>query len=242
MPIPYPWQKQQWSHVQKQIFGHKLPHALLIYGQSGLGKLSFANELARSLLCTQLDAETRACGKCQPCRLCACDCHPDLYRVNRDDDRQQIRVDQIRDFCEFMALSRQFDRYKIGLIAEAEKLNNNAANSLLKTLEEPPPYSLIILVSTGLMQIPPTIRSRCQQVVFHAPPRENGVSWLAEQLPDCDSRLLISLAHGNPLTARGLARSDQIQNRQWAFNVLAQLLAGEVSAVTAAEYLFFPIA
>ena len=237
MTIPYPWQQHHWSNLQQQILANKFPHALLICGQSGLGMLSFANAIALSLLCSQPDSEGRPCGRCQPCQLCASDSHPDLYRVNRDEDKRQILVDQIRALCEFMALSRQFERYKIGLICEAEKLNNNAANSLLKTLEEPPPYSLIIMVSHGLMQIPPTLRSRCQQILFFSPPRDSGANWLAKQLPDCNSKLLISLAHGAPLMAKDLASGDQLQARQSAFNVLLQLLAGEVSATAAAKRL-----
>jgi DNA polymerase-3 subunit delta' len=237
MPIPYPWQQRQWNNIQQQILAHKLPHALLICGQPGLGKLGFAIELAHSLLCSLSDEEGRACGRCQSCQLCASDSHPDLHIVTREEDKRQIRIDQIRTLCEFMVLSRQFDRYKVSVVCEADKLNNNAANGLLKTLEEPPPYSHIILVSSSLLQIPPTLRSRCQQMAFSVPSRESGALWLSEQLPACNSGLLISLAHGQPLTARELADGDQMQDRKMAFDVLMRLLASRVSAVAAAKQL-----
>ena len=237
MPIPYPWQQQQWNKIQQQILTHKLPHALMVCGQPGLGKLSFAFELARALLCSNTDDLGRACGHCRSCRLCACDSHPDFYVVSREEDKRQIRIDQIRAFCEFMTLSRQMDSYKIGIVCEAEMLNNNAANGLLKTLEEPSPYSLIILVSSSLVQIPPTIRSRCQKISFSTPTRDRGARWLSAQLPECNGELLIVLAHDQPLTARELANTDQIRDRKTAFDVLSQLLAARISVASAAQQL-----
>lgn len=237
MSIPYPWQQQQWNRLQSQIQAHKLPHALLICGRPGLGRESFATTLARSLLCSQPDTSGRPCGHCQPCRLCDSDCHPDLYRVAREEDRHQILIDPIRALCAFMALSRQFDRYKVGLVVEAEKLNTNAANSLLKTLEEPAPYTLIILVSEGLAQIPPTVRSRCQHVIFPSPPRDSAKQWLVEQRLEGDVATLLSLAQRRPLTARDLVSGDTLKHRQSAFSLILQSLKGEVSAVATAKQL-----
>ena len=212
-----------------------MPHALLLYGQSGLAKLHFAQSLANGLLCHEPNDQGISCGRCQGCNLFSAGSHPDFYYVGTEDDSQQIKVDQIRALSEFIIFSCQYGHYKIGLIAQAEALNRNAANSLLKTLEEPPLGSLILLVSSHPMNLPATIRSRCQRIVFSAPPRPQGSAWLREQLPEVkDTELLLSLAHGEPLTAMNLVRSGQLETRQRVFNDLVQLLNGQLSAVALA--------
>ncbi len=235
MSTPYPWQKEAWIRLQQRNRNKNMPHALLLYGQPGLAKLQFAQCLAGGLLCHEPNEQGTSCGRCQGCGLFTAGSHPDFYTVATEEDSQQIKVDQIRALNEFMMLSPQYGRYKIGLIDQAEALNRNAANGLLKTLEEPPPGSLIMLVSSRPMHLPATIRSRCQRVVFSVPPRPQGMAWLREQLPEVeDSRLLLSLTQGEPLTAVKLVRSGQLETRQRVFTDLVQLLSGQLSAVTLA--------
>lgn len=231
----YPWQHTQWAEIQRRIQGDKLPHALLLSGSAGLGKQEFARELVQILLCSQSDRTIQACGCCQQCRLLGAGNHPDFYPIDRAEGSRQILIDQIRALNTYMVMGSQYGRYKIGLISEAETLNRNAANSLLKVLEEPPAGSLIVLVSSSFMQIPATLRSRCQRVHFSLPSRHKAATWLSEQAPDCNAQLLVSLAHGQPLTAMELCRGDILQMRDLAFSDLSQLLMGRVSAVTLAK-------
>ena len=232
MSESFPWQEDAWAGVQQRINNANMPHALLLCGQSGLGKLHFAQNLAKGLLCHEPDEPGRFCGRCQGCRLFSAGSHPDFYYVAAEENSQQIKVDQIRAVTGFMVLSRHYGRYKIGLIAQAETLNRNAANSLLKTLEEPPPGSLIMLVTSHPMHLPATIRSRCQRIVFSPPPRQHSIAWLREQLPEVENTsLLLSLSHGEPLTAVNLVRSGQMEIRQHVFTDLVRLLSGQLSVV-----------
>jgi len=231
----YPWQHAQWAEIQRRIQGDNLPHALLLSGSAGLGKQEFARDLASVLLCSHSDKIMQACGRCQQCRLLRAESHPDFYPIDRAQGSRQILVDQIRALNAYMVMGSQYGRYKIGLISEAETLNRNAANSLLKILEEPPASSLIVLVSSSYMQIPATLRSRCQRVLFSLPSRAKAAAWLSEQVPDCNAQLLVSLAHGQPLTAKDYCGGDILQIRDLAFSDLSQLLMGRVSAVTLAK-------
>ncbi|MCP4410254.1 MAG: DNA polymerase III subunit delta' [Gammaproteobacteria bacterium] len=235
MSASYPWQKKQWSQLKHQLSDDKLPHALLLCGPPGLGKVAFARGLAKLLLCTQASESLEACGHCRQCRLFGADTHPDYYQVSREGSAQWILVDQIRALNEFMVLSSQYGHHKVGLILGAETLNRNAANSLLKTLEEPPPGSYALLVSSDPMKLPATVRSRCQRINFNPPSRSDGSAWLAKHIPESDSALLISLCHGQPLTAKAFAKGDLLKTRQSVFAGLNQFIGGGVSGVELAK-------
>lgn len=236
MAAPYPWQQDEWVRVQRRVHQHKLPHALLLGGRPGLAKLQFAKSLAGGLLCSRPNEHGEACGQCKNCNLFIGDSHPDFHGIAPENLSYQIKVDQIRALNDFLMLSRQLGRYKIGLIAQAEALNRHAANSLLKTLEEPPAGSLILLVTSQPMSLPATIKSRCQRIFFKPPPRRLGIEWLREQFPAVeDHALLLSLAHGEPLTAAKLVRTEQLEQRQRVYTDLIQFLRGRNCVVTVAS-------
>jgi DNA polymerase-3 subunit delta' len=176
-----------------------------------------------------------ACERCQGCRLSAAQSHPDFYQITADDGSQQIKIDQIRAFNEFTFLSRQFAPYKIGLISAAETLNQYAANSLLKTLEEPPAETLILLVTHNAARLPATIRSRCQRIDFVPPPRSQSVGWLKDRVNEINPEVLLPIVHGRPLEALDLVRSGKLQVRQSVFDDLIRLLSDEVSPVSCAR-------
>ena len=212
----YPWQTKQWQQLQSQKQAQRLPHALLLVGADGLGKLDFANELASSLLCTS-NSTSEACGECNACKLIAAGTHPDLLYVAPEAAGKIIKVDEIRDLCKEFSLTSQFGGYKVAVIADADSMNINASNSLLKTLEEPTASSVLILVSSKPHRLPITIRSRCQSIDFQVPDAAQAESWLSDQIegPNQDAcRLLLNLAHGSPLLAVKLADEELREQRK----------------------------
>ena len=155
----------QWKTLRARVKSEKVPHALLLTGSRGIGKMQFARGFATSLLCDSPRVDTgAACGECSACKLVAAGSHADYVEVAPEQDSRVIKTQQIRALCEQLGLTAQFGGYRVALINPADVMHTGAANSLLKTLEEPRPGVVIILVSSKLGAIPVTIRSRCQRV------------------------------------------------------------------------------
>ncbi len=188
-----PWHQLELRRILAE--GAGLPHALLIRGPAGIGKLEFAQALAKALLCERSDGQGMACGRCTACDWVEQRGHPDLQLVQPESlaepdveeggDKKkasvQISVDQVRALAEFVNLSSHRGRAKVIVVHPAEALNPSAANALLKNLEEPPPATYFLLVSHRWHQLLATIKSRCRQVVLPLPDRETAHAWLAEQ-------------------------------------------------------------
>jgi DNA polymerase III subunit delta' len=156
----------------------RLPHALLIHEAPGTGGDWLALWAARLALCERpLEAP---CGGCVGCRRAAALAHPDLIRVMPLEDSRQIRIEQVRDLAAELALTSHAGGHKVGILTPADALNRFGANALLKTLEEPPPRTLLVLVATQPSRLPPTVLSRCQRLVVRAPARAEAVAWLLE--------------------------------------------------------------
>ena len=190
----YPWQTKSWQDLQG--LRARLPHALLLKGAQGIGKLDLAMNFAQSLLCEKPHADGKACQECASCHWFEQDSHPDFRLIQPDalsatedgeekssgkKPSREISVDQIRDLSSFANLSAHCGGYRVVVIHPAETMNNNAANSLLKTLEEPTGKLLFLLVTHKPQQLLPTILSRCLSFTVHTPTRELGVAWLAQQ-------------------------------------------------------------
>jgi DNA polymerase III subunit delta' len=190
----YPWQTESWQALQG--LRGRLPHALLIKGAQGIGKLDLALNFAQSLLCESPQDNGTACQQCNSCHWFEQDSHPDFRLIQPDalsatedgeekpggkKPSREISVDQIRDLSNFANLSAHCGGYRIVAINPAESMNNNAANSLLKTLEEPTDKLLFLLITHKPQQLLPTILSRCLGFTVHTPTRDAGVSWLVEQ-------------------------------------------------------------
>jgi len=221
----YPWQTSQWQQLQLQISEQRLPHALLLTGQPGMGKWAFARSLGERLLCSQ-PQQGQACGQCAACQLIQAGTHPDWSLLAPEDEDKAIKVDDIRELSRQLVLTSQMGGYKVALIAFADNMNINAANSLLKTLEEPTDNSVLVLVSSRPHRLPITIRSRCQQIHFAPPPAPLALQWLQQQGLD-NAQALLTLAHGSPLLAQRLGSDELLEPRQ---ALLAALLASDGQA------------
>jgi DNA polymerase-3 subunit delta' len=191
----YPWQSKLWQRWMG--LRSRLPHAILLKGPQGVGKYDFALNLSQSLLCELPIADGMACSNCPSCHWFKNETHPDfrllqpdsLSEVEEGEEREagkkkpsrQISVDQIRSLANFANLSAHRGGYRLVLIHPAEAMNTNAANALLKTLEEPSANMLIILVSHRPQQLLPTILSRCLLLEMPLPSQEESTAWLQQQ-------------------------------------------------------------
>jgi len=207
----------------------------MLTGLPGTGKARFAEGFARALLCTQPAADGQACGSCRGCQLFGAGTHPDIVVLAPEEAGKVIKVDQVRGVIEFMSLKTQYGGYRIVIVSPADAMNIAAANSLLKTLEEPPPQSLLILVTSRPAALPATIRSRCQQVAFAQPPRQAALDWLRERLgAAADTELLLALANGAPLAAEQMAHQDVISRRHAMLGELERVAGGKADPVAIA--------
>lgn len=231
---PLPWQRELWQGLIERRRGERLPHALLLTGPAGLGKLHLARAFAAALLCRSPAADGTACGGCSACKLLAAGTHPDFHPLTPPEESRQIKVDQVRGLCAEMAMKSQFGGFKVALVAPAERMNVNAANGLLKTLEEPPPLSLMMLVSDRPALLPATIRSRCQPLPLRLPPRAEALAWLGSRLGGGDAGLLLDLAGGAPLTALELAAGGRLERRGALFDDFERLALGRVGPLAVA--------
>lgn len=147
----------------------RLGHAYLFVGPPGVGKFTFAKELARALLCEKPGGELRACGNCASCSLVDANTHPDLFFASRPEDKVQFPIEVVRELIEHLSLKPARGTRKVAIVDDADNFNEEAANAFLKTLEEPPPGSLLILVGGPSPERQySTILSRCQVVPFAA--------------------------------------------------------------------------
>ncbi len=199
----HPWQQAQWQRLQRLRADDRLAHALLISGPGGTGETAFAEALTASLLCRG-DPAVRPCGRCAACRELGAGTHPDAVVIGPAEAGKAIGIDRIRELTGRLALTGGGGR-KVARIEPAESMTLAAANSLLKTLEEPAGDSTLLLVSARPARLPATVRSRCQRVIFGLPPRDSALAWLRDQAALADAEAWLERAGGAPLRARELA-------------------------------------
>ena len=221
IPERLPWHDPQWARIGRSIQSGRMPHALLLRGPGGNGKAMFAARLAAVLLCRSSDAP---CGTCESCRLLVAGSHPDWTEITLGTDRREIVVDQIRELIHSVGLTARFGRYKVVIVDPADVMNRHAANTLLKTLEEPPGTTVFVLVSSSPAQLLPTIRSRCQKIEFPVPEPHIALDWLRGKVPDPDS--VLALAHGAPVRAVEMSSGGLVEVRSTLDSDLDELLAG----------------
>ena len=240
----YPWQHDDWHRLQR--LRDRLPHAILFHGAQGIGKVAFAEQFAQSVLCESPDTDGFACGSCASCGWFLQYGHPDYRRVRPEiletdgieDDveaeeggskkstgsktpSKEIRIEQVRSLAGFMNVSTHRSGLRVVLLYPAEALNSASANALLKTLEEPPPGTLFILVSHRPDRLLPTILSRCRKFPLSLPPTEHALAWLNDN-DVSDASQWLALHGGAPLAALTAAEDDSSNERDWLLELLAK--------------------
>jgi DNA polymerase-3 subunit delta' len=185
----------------------RLAHAYLFTGPEGVGKRLFAVELAKAILCEDPPADRlEACGKCPACILVDSNTHPDYFTLGRPEDKNEIPVEVLRELCRGFTLKSARGRGKIAVLDDADDLNEESANCFLKTLEEPPPRSMFILVGSSADRQLATVVSRCQVVRFAPLPADVVADLVKAQgiQDDQQIRRAVRLAGGSPGLALAL--------------------------------------
>lgn len=255
----YPWQSHAWQQLQQ--LRERLPHAILFHGPQGIGKTEFAERFAQSLLCESPGADGHPCGQCASCGWFVQYNHPDYRRVRpealEDGDvaegdeagepadgkksakttkapSKEIKIDQIRALADFMNVSTHRQGMRVIVMYPAEALNTAAANALLKTLEEPPPNTMFLLVSNSLERLLPTILSRCRKFALAMPLQEEALAWLQQQGVE-DADVWLAEQGGAPLAAQAVAQSETRETMDEFLRSLAK--PGVENALKTAEKL-----
>jgi DNA polymerase-3 subunit delta' len=213
----------------------RMAHAYLFAGPEGVGKKLFAVELARALLCEQRPRDQlAACERCTACVQVEAGTHPDLFLAGRPEDVQDLPIDTVRELSHNLALKPARGRGKVAILDDADDLNDASANAFLKTLEEPPPHSTLILIGRSAERQLPTIVSRCQVVRFPPLPPDLLADLLAQQ-EWCEPKLiprLVRLSGGSLGQAQALADAALWEFRR---TLLAGLAAPQPDSVALAR-------
>lgn len=230
----YPWQATLWRQLASR---GRHAHAYLLHGPAGIGKRALADRLMARLLCQQAEG-VDACGQCKGCRLLAAGSHPDHFVLEPEEADKPIKVDQIRELVAFVVQTAQLGGRKVVLLEPAEAMNLNAANALLKSLEEPSGDTVMLLVSHQPSRLLPTIRSRCMQQACPQPDRAASLAWLSRSLPQGEADeldTLLTLAGGSPLTALRLQEQGVQAQRARVVEDVKKLLKQQATPSQLAE-------
>src|SRR6056297_633224 len=216
-------QKETVNILKEELKDDRINHAYLFYGKEGLGKKTLAIEFARALLCNEI--ENDSCNVCNNCRRVEHGNHPDLKIIEGNEKTKNLKIEQIREMQKEIAYKPYESEHKIYIIDGAENMTTQAANSLLKTLEEPPSYAIIILISEELNKLLPTVISRCQNLRFSNISREKMNNFLDKKnIEENKKELIIGLARGSIGKAKELYKNDEFLNkRKKMYNFLKEI-------------------
>jgi DNA polymerase-3 subunit delta' len=207
----------------------RLPHAVLVQAPEGCGAFEFAQMVASSLLCENPGAERKACGACLACRWFGQGSHPDFRLIvpesmtenpqsegeespRKEKRSEQVRIEQVRELADLLSVGTHRGGHRVILIYPADAMNPNTQNALLKSLEEPPPSTVFLLVTSQTDRLLPTVRSRCMRFSLPVPDPERVLRWLGEEGVEHPGAALAG-AGGAPLAALKAAGSDTERRR-----------------------------
>src|SRR6266545_3769041 len=186
----------------------RLGQAYLLVGPEGVGKRLFAKELAKAFLCEKPPAQMTACDRCPACAQVEAESHPDLLFLRTPEGKHELPIEQMREFCGHLSRKPTRGQHKIGIVEDADDFNASSANAFLKTLEEPPPGVLLLLLGTGTDRQLPTILSRCQVVRFAPLSDATVAAILARQGIDDPTKRDRLARLGSGSVSRALALDD----------------------------------
>jgi DNA polymerase-3 subunit delta' len=230
-------QERVLSYLKAALSRGRLAHAYLFLGPEGVGKESVAKALAGALNCTEPLGDGDACGVCPSCIRLAAGTHPDFQVIAPTSEGRtpQIKIEQIREFRRVTSYPPVAGGWRVALVKPAEALNDAAANSLLKTLEEPPPQHLLILTAGVEADLFPTVVSRCQKLAFTPLPYPLITRELIRrELSPSQAALLAALSGGSLGRALAMEPEELLRQRQQVLTDLKSLSQG--NATTALDW------
>lgn len=230
-----PWLQASWSQLSQYIQQKRIPQALLIVGNEGLGKWQLAEYYAQSVLCAAPLENASFCNDCSSCALFKANTHPDFTVIEPERAGKAIGISVIRQLVVKLTLKPQFDGQRIIIIRSADNLNNASANAFLKYLEEPTERTSIIMITDRPNKLPATIRSRCQKLSVVLPEDLELLSWLNEQGVKDNAELLLTLSQRAPLLAKKMADTSLLKFRKDCFNDLIKYSQSKITVVSLAE-------
>jgi DNA polymerase III subunit delta' len=222
----FSWHEKQLAQLAETRA--RLPHALLVHGRDGVGQFELAMALGQFLLCEQPASGGRACSRCSACTWFEQGNHPDFRLLQPEsmagdeegeaaaaDSKKksdQIRIEQVRELQRFLSVGTHRAGLRVIVLHPADAMNVATQNAVLKSLEEPPPETLFMLVTPFPHRLLATIRSRCQSVAVPLPGRDQALRWLeGEHIENAGA--LLALAGGAPLSALRLSESEPVRRR-----------------------------
>ena len=226
----FPWLQGYLDQWLELILSNKVPHAILLYGAKGLAKRELAQSMAHYAICENL-SEKGVCNTCKGCHLFNSGNHTDVKTITAE--KQVIKVEQIRNLTKDVVLSSTRNQHRIIIIENAEKMNKASANALLKTLEEPPTNVVIILTTSEIGYLLPTIKSRCFKVGI----KTVDVQQLKKYLLDCNVGTIdevnqaIILANYAPIVAKNIIENNTLTVIKSMLNDLNQIAAGQKTVI-----------
>jgi DNA polymerase-3 subunit delta' len=228
-----PWLTPQMEQLRGAAAAGRLGHAILIHEARGAGGDVLALWTAQLILCRATGAAP--CEVCAACRRVTNAQHPDLALLAPIEASKQIRIDEVRELIADLALTSHQGGYKVAIISPADALNRNSANALLKTLEEPTPRTLLILVATQPARLPATVLSRCQRIAIHAPERTEAVAWLQRLRGPGDWGAVLEVLGDAPLWAAEVDPKEMAEFAAETRRVLEETGSGQADPLVTAE-------
>ncbi|QTS84099.1 DNA polymerase III subunit delta' [Coxiella endosymbiont of Amblyomma nuttalli] len=227
----YPWQQKQWQEIKSSYLQGRLPHALLLVGSRGLGKVGFAKKVAKFILCE--NKKEVACGTCHSCRLFCVGNHPDFFIVTPEEKSKMIKIDQVRALISDLNQTSHCNHHQVVIIHPAEVMHHASANAFLKTLEEPTGQILLLLVSHRPDTLLPTITSRCQRLTFNPCVSAVTTQWLQKKINiDLSQAVqLLKIANQAPLYALELGVTNFLSLRDQLFNLVLNSVEQRENAI-----------
>ncbi len=216
------------DQLRKSMAHDRVRHAYLIAGAESVGKETLARAFAMALNCTHADPEQRPCGECSSCRRILSGNHPDILYSQRDSDSSPLKIEEIRSVMQRLALKPFEARYRVAIFRDFDTAQPRAQDALLKTLEEPAPHALLILLTRSLEPILPTITSR-SQVIHLRPTAVRVVEQVlqAHYEVEAEQAALLARVSGGRIgwAVQTLTDPDRLEQRAAALALLEDLLS-----------------